>query len=1206
MYLQLWLIGQLMEKMMSTKEYKTTSLSLAETRNSDSTEVKLPASCSVWCIRKGKVLQNIVSNNLNNHARCIALFTLLLSGDVELNPGPVFKYNKLDVMYLCPFCEDKVDDSMRVIQCDGCDMWYHKTCISMCTQNYQNLENNSKSYICCRCSHANYYGNLSSFEVETFNSFECLSQNTSEILNVTEPHNFKPKYCSSPNQHKRTNQETISSANNDTIVDTSNNDDSTDTDDPGVNHENALPPKESNFRSLVVNANSVRNKIADIEYLISHSNPDQILLTETKLGDFDKEINNTLKSKGYKPYRKDRKAGGGGLIIAIKECYSHDEIELSDITESDLKFEDHPCVINWIEVDQKNNKKLYTGVFYRQPDREIEQLQLLEKSINIIKDKMKNNANSILMLGGDFNLGDIDWEDNYTIKPNHDYNDEVYEKLLKIIADNALTQHQLEPTRNGRILDLFLTNQPGIVQNMFTLPGISDHDIPIADCDIKPSYNKNKRRTIYNLKKADWERIKEETREFRDEFLQQYKNRSVDKNWYEFKKHIMSVMEKHIPKKSTSIRHNLLWMNASLKRMVKKKQRLYNKAKKSHKRKDWDTYNTHKKETLKSMRKARWKYINKILLEGMEDNNKPFWRYLKSKQKEHIGVAPLKNNEGILAKDSKEKAEILNTQFQSVFTHDDAEKELPKMDGPEYPRINELVINENGVEKLLSNLKVNKASGPDDLPATVLKELSHEIAPILTVIFTQSLQTGSLPKDWLKANVAPIFKKGNRHLAENYRPVSLTCVCCKVMEHIICRHMLNHLDLHQILTSLQHGFRNGYSCETQLLVTLHDLMKNRDSKVQTDIVILDFSKAFDTVPHDKLLLKLKHYGINGNILEWITSFLKQREQRVVVDGKCSNWIHVDSGVPQGTVLGPLLFLLYINDLPNCISKDSIVRLFADDCILYRKIKTLQDQVMLQRDLDKLHEWAEKWGMKFNPSKCEVMRINHSKKNMMNRFYTINGQVLQQVKTTKYLGIMISDDLGWTPHVEYVTAKANRALGLIMRNFKECPKQLRETAYFTMVRSVLDYASSIWDPHFEKDTQTVEKVQRRAARFVQNDYRIYLHDEQQHNSVTKMINDLGWNDLAERRRHIRLTLFYKIVTETVNVPYEDVLKTTGRETRQGKTGQKFIEIQTSTDDYKYSFFPRTTQEWNKLPNHVINAPSVETFKNRLKAIPIARD
>ena len=380
-------------------------------------------------------------------------------------------------------------------------------------------------------------------------------------------------------------------------------------------------------------------------------------------------------------------------------------------------------------------------------------------------------------------------------------------------------------------------------------------------------------------------------------------------------------------------------------------------------------------------------------------------------------------------------------------------------------------------------------------------------------------------------------------------------------------------------------------------------MKNRDEKKQTDMVVLDFSKAFDTVPHTRLLSKLKHYGITGNLLEWISNFLKQRDQRVVIDGKCSDWTHVDSGVPQGTVLGPLLFLLYINDMPKCISIGSSIRLFADDCILYRTIRTIQDQLTLQKDLDKLKEWADKWGMKFNPSKCEVMRINHAKNDSkrIERYYTLCNQVLKQVDKTKYLGVIISEDLSWDNHVDYITSKANRALGMLRRNIKECPSTLKEIAYFSMVRSLLEYSCAVWDPHKTKNINCIEKVQRRAARFVKNDYRIYLKDEQEYISVSKMIEELGWQDLANRRRETRLALFYKIINEQVNVPHQEILKKTSmtQVTRQGKTGKKYIAIGCKTNDYKYSFFPRTTKDWNDLPNTTVNAPSIEAFKNRLK-------
>ena len=472
---------------------------------------------------------------------------------------------------------------------------------------------------------------------------------------------------------------------------------------------------------------------------------------------------------------------------------------------------------------------------------------------------------------------------------------------------------------------------------------------------------------------------------------------------------------------------------------------------------------------------------------------------------------------------------------------------------------------------------------------------------MLKHIFIQSIETGEIPEDWLKANIAPIYKKGNRNLAENYRPVSLTCICCKVMEHILCKHMLNHLDLHKILTHLQHGFRSGYSCETQLLVTLHDLMTRNNLKEQVDMIILDFSKAFDTVPHDKLLHKLRHYGIRGNVHDWISVFLKRREQRVVVNGKNSEWIHVDSGVPQGTVLGPLLFLLYINDLPKCISNETTVRLFADDCIVYRTIRSMQDQILLQKDLDELSKWAHKWGMKFNASKCQVMRI-HRSRDPYERFYMLCGKVLLQVDKTKYLGVIITEDLNWTSHVEYVTGKANKVLGLLRRNLVDCPQELKEIAYVSMVRSILEYASAVWDPHLIKDKSALERVQRRAARFVKNEYRIYDQASDDYHSVTNMLNELGWKNLEERRRETRLTLLFKLTNNQIDIPTEGIVIPLANlhGTRLQTMHNKYSLITSTIDSHHYSFFPRTIRDWNELPTSTANCSTIETFKRELKA------
>ena len=229
------------------------------------------------------------------------------------------------------------------------------------------------------------------------------------------------------------------------------------------------------------------------------------------------------------------------------------------------------------------------------------------------------------------------------------------------------------------------------------------------------------------------------------------------------------------------------------------------------------------------------------------------------------------------------------------------------------------------------------------------------------MIFQRSLDTGRLPKDWLSANISSAYKKGDSHLAENYRPISLTSVSCKILEHI-CRHLLNHLEKN-ILTKLNHGFRSGFSCETQLLTTTFNLFNSFEREKQTDVAILDFSKAFDTVQHKKLLHKLSLCGITGPLHAWLSNFLTQRSMRVVIEGACSESTTLDSGVPQGSVLGPILFLCHINDLPSSVS--SQVRLFVDDCLLYREINTFKDHLTLQQDLKQLEVWADTWGMRFN-------------------------------------------------------------------------------------------------------------------------------------------------------------------------------------------------------------------------------------------------
>jgi hypothetical protein len=294
-------------------------------------------------------------------------------------------------------------------------------------------------------------------------------------------------------------------------------------------------------------------------------------------------------------------------------------------------------------------------------------------------------------------------------------------------------------------------------------------------------------------------------------------------------------------------------------------------------------------------------------------------------------VAPLKNKEGFMHSDTTSKAEILNEQFQSVYTKENTST-MPDKGQSKYPSMEDIDINTKGVFKLLKDINPHKATGPDCIPLFILKSAADELAPILTQLYQYSLAEGEIPSDWRDAHIVPVFTKGEKHLPSNYRPVSLTSIVCKVLEYIIHSNIMSHFDRYNILTDKQHVFRSKRFCETQLVTTIQKIAQNLTSKGQVDVILLDFAKAFDKVPHRRLLHKLKFYEfyeVDGTTLAWISSFHSSRKQLVLLDGVKSSEKEVLSGVPQGTVLGPLLFLSFINDLPD-VTTSSDARLFADD------------------------------------------------------------------------------------------------------------------------------------------------------------------------------------------------------------------------------------------------------------------------------------
>ena len=378
------------------------------------------------------------------------------------------------------------------------------------------------------------------------------------------------------------------------------------------------------------------------------------------------------------------------------------------------------------------------------------------------------------------------------------------------------------------------------------------------------------------------------------------------------------------------------------------------------------------------------KEAEKGIARDAKSNPKKFWRFVKSKMKTTTGIADLQTPEGLAITDDT-KACTLSKLFSSVYTEEDND-DIPTLKHREYDHdLAGIHITEADVLTKLNKLKIDKSPGPDNLHPRLLKELKEEISVVLALIYNQSLLEGTLPEDWKTANVSAIFKNGVKAMASNYRPVSHTCIICKVLESLVREHIMSHMTRNRLFANAQYGFIPRRSTVMQLLRVLDDWTQTLDEGGSVNVIYMDFQKAFDTVPHRRLLYKLSRYGITGNLLQWIKAFLTGRKQRAAVNGSLSEWINVLSGIPQGSVLGPILFVLFINDLPDIVR--SSVFLFADDTKIYRRISSMEDREVLQSDLTKLQDWSNRWILKFHPDKCKSMSISTPQRSHLTQYTT---------------------------------------------------------------------------------------------------------------------------------------------------------------------------------------------------------------------------
>ena len=680
----------------------------------------------------------------------------------------------------------------------------------------------------------------------------------------------------------------------------------------------------------------------------------------------------------------------------------------------------------------------------------------------------------------------------------------------------------------------------------------------------------------------------------KENWVKSFEGKNVNEAWSLFKSRVEELIQKHVPLTKRRKHNDPPWMNSDIKKCIEEKKKLWKTWKRTNKEKDGQTYKKKVTQTKRKIRNSKNSY-ERAVMQNRNTDPKIFYSYVNRAKATRSKIGPLTNDNGDIIVDPKEQAQILNKFYGSVFTHDgDVCPEVrQREDGA---TLEEIEITEKVVEEVIKELKDDSAAGPDNIPPRLLKELKEEVVRPLTLIFQMSMEEGRIPDDWRLANVTPIFKKGKKAEPGNYRPVSLTNVIGKVMERVVKRGLMEYVEKNKIMANSQHGFRPGRSVQTNLVEFLDGATKWLDEGRSFDVLYLDFSKAFDKVSHKRLLVKLEEAGVKGKVLAWIRDWLRGRQQRVRVDDEYSDWIDVLSSVVQGSVLGGILFDLFIDDI-DIAALEALIMKYADDTKVAKIVESIEDAQRMQELIDRLAAWADKWGMEFNVKKCKVLHFGN--KNQMHKYY-MKGEELEQAKEEKDLGIWIDDTLKPSKQCAAAAKSANFALGQIQRAFHYRKKSMLVPLYKTFVRPRLESSVAAWSPWYENDIKLMERVQERMTRML-SDVKGKTYEER--------LKEIGLTTLRDRRIRGDMIETFKTLNGFNRVEKQKWFTEVGEEARPTRTNtmitnagevrrEKVLNIERARLDVRKNFFTiRAPKKWNELPEIVRSQTSINGFKNQ---------
>ena len=924
------------------------------------------------------------------------------------------------------------------------------------------------------------------------------------------------------------------------------------------------------IRSL--NIRSLARKIPLLEAEIS-DHPDVIAVQETWLN--NTHSNDDLKIPGYTIVRSDRSGQiGGGVAMYLSDRVGWSIPNIPSIVG-----------IEYMCIDcQVNNLTFRICNIYR-PESPISWLDKFNTLLDLVTESKHN-----LIIVGDLN---IDFLNPVASRP-----------LSNLLNRYDLTQHVDLPTRStdntSKCIDIFVTKNTNRIRlsSIKLLSPISDHSQIHAHLGLRRKETCiEKTKWLFNncdynalnlaIQNENWSMINDP-------------DLTIDQISEAFMAKLNSLFADFIPIKKFYLRpHDMVWMNPNIRREQRKRDRLHKKAKLRNTPQTWSDYRSQRNLVTSLIRKAKREHDSSVFdrLNALDSSDSGWWKIVKSTFGSDRGSIPalefFDGNEKVFASDNQTKANLLNNIFTAVSDINDDENVFPAQFPRTEARLPDICITSNDVTEIINSLPDNKAPGPDSVNSFVLKRIAESIAPVLCDLFNRSLNDSIFPAIWKFANVAPIYKKGSKSDPNNYRPVSMTSILSKVFEKVVLKYLMPYLLDNNLISKHQSGFIPKHSTANQLIEICDDVTNNLKNHLATTIVFADISRAFDKLSPKGLYCKLNQYGLPVKLRKWIYNFLTNRQQRTCVGGIYSDWRELKGGVAQGSVMGPIAFLLMINDLPDSILNKT--HIFADDTsILFSHSPRIDITDIINSDLDRLQHWAETWKLELNPSKTKFMTISFSKDSVIPRPVS-KGQLIEHVSCHKHLGVYLNDDMNWQDHLDHVTAQASKRIGVLRSlKFRLSRTSLR-TIYISHIRSKLEYCDVVWDGLCDGgQSMALEKLQRDAIRiftgltlFCKSEY-LYLES--------------GLDTLKERRKQHRLVLLYKILHEPALYKLRNLLPPlmNNPNARHGRHEMTFYLVNNPRiETYKKSFIFLTCSEWNSLSAELRNLSTIDSFKKLIK-------